>query len=121
MATKENAVKDLNVPTNVPVEITTITQAELIDFIALSNQIEKLTAEYDTQTLNLKNLLAAGAPVEEGVHVAILKLSERRSVSWKIEAIALADKLKGKGEGEKWANKVIARTVPSPIVSLDVH
>lgn len=119
---KENAVTDqTSVPTHVPVQIAPITQKELRAFIALSNQLEKLEAEYKTQELSLKNLLAAGAEVQKGIHVAILKISERRNVSWKTEAICLADELRGQGKGQKWADEVIAATVPSPIVSLDVH
>lgn len=120
--TKENAVTDqTSVPTHVPVQIAPITQKELRAFIALSNQLEKLEAEYKTQELSLKNLLAAGAEVQKGIHVAILKVGERTNVSWKSEAVHLADAVYGLGKGEEWAQEIKAQTPPTPTITLDVH
>lgn len=106
---------------NVQVPITQITQKELFEYIALSNELEKLEAEYKNQTESFKQLLSHGAKVEDGVFTATVKISERVNVSWKTEAEALADKVYGIGKGADWAAKVKARTEPTPMITLDVH
>jgi hypothetical protein len=102
-------------------EITQVRQEELIKFIKLENQIKALEAEKDTLSEDLKRLLMAGATVEDGVHRAEAKLSERRSPRWKEEAIALADKLKGAGKGEEWAAKIVENTEPTQSVTLKIR
>jgi len=101
--------------------ITLIRQSELADFVALRNNIEKLEAEFKQKSDYLKDLLGLNVPVEAGVFIAQLKFESRRNPKWKDEAIKLADKLKGAGQGEKWADNILANTEATPIVKLDVH
>jgi hypothetical protein len=118
---KESPAADRNITVPVPTPVTQITQAELMDYIALKNEVEQLQTELDTRKENLKSLLCAGAKVEVGVFVASVKTSERTSVSWKSEAESLAEKIYGLGEGEKWSEKVKARTPATTTITLDVH
>ena len=109
------------VTTQTTTEITVVKQEELIKFISLENQIKALEAEKDTLAEDLKRLLMAGVQVEPGVHRAEAKLSERRTPKWKEEAIALADKLKGAGKGQEWADKIVASTEPTTSVTLKIR
>lgn len=102
-------------------EITLVRQEELVKYISLDNQIDKLTKERNLLEEDLKRLLMAGVKVEDGVHVAEIKYGERRTPKWKECAIELADKLKGAGQGEKWAAKVIENTEPTPSIKLTVR
>jgi hypothetical protein len=102
-------------------EITQVKQAELIRYIKLDNDIEKMTKERDTLEEDLKRLLMAGVQVEDGVHTAEAKLTERRSPKWKDAAIELADKLKGAGKGEEWAAKILENTKPTSSVTLKIR
>jgi hypothetical protein len=68
----------------------------------------------------LKNLLTHGATVEDGVHIARTDISERRTPSWKDAFVELGDKLKGAGQGEKLAAKVIENTEPVTSIRLTV-
>lgn len=102
-------------------EITQVRQEELIKFISLENQIKALEAEKDTLAEDLKRLLMAGATVEAGVHRAEAKLTERRSPKWREAATELANKLKGAGQGEKWAAKILEDTEPTQSVTLKVR
>jgi hypothetical protein len=103
---------------NVPAPL--IRQRELLRFITLRNRIEKMQAKFTEMEDRLKDLLGKKVKVEEGAFMASLNFSERRNVSWKTEAIGLADELRGKGEGEKWAEAVIAETEPKPMIKLVV-
>jgi hypothetical protein len=100
--------------------IALVRQEELVRYIGLKNQITRLTADKDELETSLKDLLGSGAKVEDGTHIAELKFSERRTPSWKEEFIALGDKLKGVGQGETLAEKVLENTDPKTIVSLVV-
>jgi hypothetical protein len=117
MATKAALVP---VKTTTKQPITFISQQELRTFIKLRNRIEKEQGLLETMTETFKNLLGAGATVEEGVHIANINMTERRNPGWKSEAIELAEQVYGLGEGEKWAAKIIEKTAPVPSVRLIV-
>ena len=112
--------KPIREPATEPQAITTIKQAELLEYVGLRNTIKKLQADLDTREDNFKHLLGANAPVEDGPLTASLKYGERRSPSWKDAFLELGDQLKGKGQGEKLAAKVLERTVPTSTISLVV-
>jgi hypothetical protein len=112
---------ELATPDTVVSDLPVISQKELRKFVALDKKVSKLTKERDEIEASLKNLRTAGARVEKGTLTAELKYSERRTPSWKQEAIGLADTLYGKGEGEPWAKTVIEKTEPTPSVKLVVE
>ena len=95
-----------------------ITQIELELYLSLCNRLEKLEAEVEAEETSLKSRLASGATVDPGVHVAKLKESFRRNVSWKDVVIRLATRLKMDGAG--YCARVLAGTKPTRTVSLDV-
>ena len=97
-----------------------VKQAELVKFIGLKNQITKLTEEKDVLETELKNLLTSGASVEEGTHIAKAELASRTHVAWREGFENLADKLRGKGEGAKLAERVLENTEPTTYVKLTV-
>jgi hypothetical protein len=107
--------------TQTTAEITVVKQEELIRFIELENRIKAMEAEKDTLAEDLKRLLMAGVQVEPGVHRAEAKLTERRSPKWREAATELADRLKGAGQGEKWAAKILENTEPTQSVTLKVR
>jgi hypothetical protein len=116
------ATKAVSVPVKQATKqpITFISQQELRTFIKLRNLIEKKQKLLESMTDTFKNLLGAGATVEEGVHIANINMTERRNPSWKNEAVELAEQVYGLGEGEKWAAKIIEKTEPVPSVRLVV-
>jgi hypothetical protein len=120
-ATSVSGQKPETSSTQSPAGKVQIKQEELVHFIGLKNQIEKLTEQKVLMETEFKNLLTSGATVEEGTHIAKAELSERRTPSWKEEFIALGDKLKGAGQGEKLAEKVIDNTEPVPVIRLTVR
>jgi hypothetical protein len=103
------------------VVVTSITQKELRNFIQLKNDVKKMAKELEDQTENLKNLLGAGVPVEEGRHIAELKPTSRRSPKWQEEAVALAEKVFGLGQGEVWKKEVLELTPAVEGFSLKVE
>jgi hypothetical protein len=94
-----------------------ISQLELELFISLRNRLQQLEAQVDAQEAALKSRLEAGATVDPGVHVASLKESFRRNVSWKSCTEKLARRLKLVG----YCERVLAATRPSRSVSLEVR
>jgi hypothetical protein len=94
-----------------------ITQLELELFLSLRNRLQQLEAQVDAQETTLKSRLEAGATVDRGVHVASLKESFRRNVSWKSCTEKLARRLKLAG----YCERVLAATRPSRSVSLEVR
>ena len=96
-----------------------ITQLELELFLSLRNRLKNLEQQVTAEEKTLKMRLEAGASVDPGVHVAELKESFRRNVSWKDVVIRLAERLKLNGEA--YCAKVLAATKPSRTVSLVVE
>jgi hypothetical protein len=88
------------------VDVASITQKDLRNFIQLRNDVKKMTKELEDQTENFKKLLKAGFTVENGRHIAELKETSRRSPKWQEEAVALAEKVFGLGQGEIWKKEV---------------
>lgn len=94
-----------------------ITQLELELFLSLRNRLQQLEAQFAASEETLKSRLEAGATVDPGVHVAELKESFRRNVSWKSCTERLARRLKLSG----YCERVLAATRPSRHVSLEVQ
>ncbi len=105
-------------PQSVPA-VEPITQLELELFLSLRNRLQQLEAQFAASEAALKSRLEAGATVDPGVHVAELKESFRRNVSWKDVVIRLAERLKLNGEA--YCAKVLAATKRSRTVSLVVN
>ena len=89
-----------------------ISQFTLARFVKLSNQIAELKAEQADFEFALTAALGNGAQVEQGTHVANLKVTERRNVQWKSVVIRL------KGEG--YTRRVLSSTKPKTYVRLIV-
>jgi hypothetical protein len=104
-------------PAVVPFPQQPITQQELEEIILLRRKVETL----DALEADLKQRLAAGAVVEDGIHIAKLKPGSRRNVAWKEIAVRLADRLFGNGKGEPYCEKVLTSTRPTPTVTLIVE
>jgi hypothetical protein len=104
-------------PQSVPV--VEISQQDLVDLIEARNTFAKLKKHVEKLEESVQTRLEAGASVESGVHVAELKESFRRNVSWKDVVIRLAGRLKLNGEAD--CAKVLVATKPSRTVSLVVE
>ena len=90
----------------------TITQFDLARYIKRANQIESLKAEQAVLERDLKLALANGTSVEPGKHLASLKTTARKNVSWK----TVVERLRGAG----YARKVLAATKPTNYTRLIV-
>src|ERR1700676_1703956 len=96
-----------------------ISQDEPETFILLRNDLKKCAEQIDAIENDLKARLAAGADVEEGIHVAALKENSRRNVAWKSVVIRLAERLKM--DGELYCARVLASTKPNRTISLEIR
>ena len=90
----------------------TITQFDLARYATLANQIDALKAEQAVLEQDLRFALANGATVERGTHLASLKTTERRNVSWR----SVVERLKGEG----YARRVLSATKPKQYTKLIV-
>jgi hypothetical protein len=75
--------------------------------------LEKLALKLEADETSVLAALKAGTPVAAGLFTAEIKTSERRNTAWKGKAIEFVDEVRGIGEGDKWATRVIAATKPS--------
>jgi hypothetical protein len=97
----------------------TITQIELVLFLSLRGRLQQLEEQVTAAQEEFKARLEAGAVVQPGDHVAELKESFRRNVSWKDVVVRLAERLKMSGEA--YCTKVLSSTKPNRTVSLSVQ
>lgn len=97
-----------------------IPQAKLELIILLRNERDRLKEQLEEAEAEVRAALEADAPVEPGVHIASLKESFRRSVSWREVAERLGDRLYGDGRGEGYCEKVLQSTRPARTLSLAV-
>ena len=105
-------------PQSVPA-VESISQLEIELVLSLRGRLKRLETEVANAEASLKTRLEKGAIVEPGDHIAELKESFRRNVSWKEVSVRLARRLKL--DGEAYCNRVLAATKPTRTVSLDVH
>jgi len=89
-----------------------ITQFDLARYVTRANQIESLRAEQAVMEQDLRLALTHGATVEPGKHLASLKTTERRNVSWR----SVVERLKGEG----YARRVLSATKPKQYTKLIV-
>jgi hypothetical protein len=90
---------------------------------AVLNQRDKIaiaTANLEAAEAKIFAALQKGSPVESGILLASIKRIERRSVSWRPCFEREISKLKGDGEGEKLAARILAATTPSVTESLNI-
>ena len=110
------------VPQAVPTtETPQITQAQLDRIISLRNSIAALKAELELAEGITKSALEIGITVEPGTHVATLKESFRRNISWRDVAVRLAERLYGEGRGDAHAANVLQNTKPDRTVNLVIN
>jgi hypothetical protein len=98
-----------------------IPQAKLELIILLRNERERLKEQLEAVEAEVRAALEANAPIEPGVHVAELKESLRRNVSWREVAERLGDRLYGDGKGEPYCEKVLSSTKPTRSFSLNIR
>lgn len=108
----------LQFPKAIPV-VEAITQAELRELIEFQNLRIQLEARISAIEAGIKTRLESGAAVESGTHIASLKESFRRNVSWKLIVIRLASRLGL--DGEAYASNVLVHTKPTRTVTVEVH
>ena len=82
--------------------------------------IEELEKEVKADEALVLAALKESVPVSLGLFTAEIKVTERRSTSWKEKAIQAVDEIRGDGEGEKWAARVIVSTKSSTFEKLVV-
>ena len=97
-----------------------ITQTQLIRVVSLKNMVAALKANLDAAEAEVRAALESGATVEPGVHVASLKESFRRNISWRDVSVRLAERLYGEGRGQAYASNVLENTKADRTVSLVV-
>ncbi len=90
-----------------------ITQFELAGYIKRANRIESLKAEQAVMEQDLRLALANGCEVEPGKHIASLKITQRRNVSWR----SVVERLKGSG----YVRQVLSSTKPKTFIKLLVR
>lgn len=96
-----------------------ITQLELELLLYLRKRADELTEQLAVDEAMLRSRLECGATVEPGIHTAELKENSRRNVAWKSVCAKLARRFKL--DGERYCQRIIARTAPTKTVSLDVY
>ena len=96
-----------------------ISQGELAKLIDARNVAAQLQKQIEEMESCIQARLRAGASVESGVHVALLKENCRRNVAWKDVAIRLAERLNLNGDA--YCARVLAATKPTASVSLVVN
>lgn len=96
-----------------------ITQAELRELIEFQNLRVQLEERISSIESSMKARLESGAAVESGTHIASLKESFRRNVSWKLIVVRLASRLGL--DGDAYASNVIVHTKPTRTVAVEVR
>lgn len=97
------------VRTNV-VHLKQISQSDLASVLELRRQRDAIDSLIQESEDAIRASLESGAAVETGVFQAYLKVTERKSVSWKCVLIRQC--------GEAYANRVLASTKPDSHTSL---
>jgi hypothetical protein len=98
-----------------------ITQAQLSEYLKKDGQLKALKKELTDLEDSLFKALKAKATVQSGALSATISRGERRNVSWKEVVQREIDESRGKGEGEKFTERVLAATKPTPTESLSVY
>jgi hypothetical protein len=96
-----------------------ITQLELELLLSLRGRLHQLQEQVESAEQSIKSRLESGASLEPGDHIAELKESFRKNVSWKSVAIRLAERLRMNGEA--YCAKVLNSTKPTRSISLVVE
>ena len=98
-----------------------VTQLELAALLSLRGRLSQIEKQVEDAEQSIKTRLEKGCAVEEGDHVALLKPTSRRNVSWKEVVERLGDRLFGPGGGSRYAEKILRRTKPTPGISLVIE
>jgi hypothetical protein len=98
-----------------------ITQQQLSKIVKRRAKIAAAQAELDALEQSLKEQLRAGSTLAKGLLYAELKKWDRRSPAWREIVEREIDAIRGKGEGFKFAERVLASTTPSPCEKLVVE
>lgn len=97
-----------------------VTQLELAALLSLRNRARQLEAQIADAEKSVRDRLEAGGKVEAGEHVATLKESFRRNVSWRDVAERLAAKLYGPKRAQAYCENVLQNTKAARTVSLAI-
>jgi hypothetical protein len=90
-----------------PAQLTVITSEEISRYAEITSQLSQLEALQKTLRAELLDLHTAGAEQETGSPYLLAFVDQiRRTVDWKNHALALAEKLYGIEQSEKWRLKV---------------
>ena len=98
-----------------------ITQRSLAAIIRQRAKVAADQTKLDALEHDLKAQLEAGDVVAAGIFRAELKQWERRSPCWRQIVEREIDQIRGKGEGFKFAERVLAATTPTPCEKLIVE
>jgi hypothetical protein len=98
----------------------TVTQLELATLLSLRGRLHQIEQQVETAEQSIKSRLEAGCSIEEGDHVAGLKESFRRNVSWKDVSVRLANKLYY-GKGLSYVERILRKAKPTRTVSLVIE
>jgi len=108
MATQVLPPKSVLVP--FPAKQPAITQTELELLLALRAQAEKVALQVAEAEQSVRARLEAGSVVVAGFFKALLKVIERRNVSWKSVVVRV--------KGQQYADRVLAATKPDVYTTL---
>jgi len=97
-----------------------VAQDILQEILQKRSAISAAEAELETLESQVFDALQSGASIAPGLFTAEIKISERRTTAWRQRAEEFVDEIRGKGEGVKWSERVVAATKPSATEKLVV-
>lgn len=97
-----------------------ISQKTLEDILQRRAAIDAAQKELEAVEAEVFDALKKKAQVAPGLFIAEIKVTSRRSPSWKECCIREIDKIRGDGEGIKFTERVLAGTKESVMEKLSV-
>jgi len=98
-----------------------ISQKSLVAIVRQRAKVAAAQSKLDELEKDLKAQLESAVPVAPGLFRAELKKWDRRSPAWREVVEREIDKIRGAGEGFKFAERVLAGTTPTPCEKLIVE
>jgi hypothetical protein len=107
--------------TSFPSQPLTITSEQISRYAELASLVSQLEAQQKSLRSELLTLRAAGAEQEtDSPYLLAFVDQERRTVDWKTQALALAEKLYGMEKAGAWKSEVEASAPVQPITQVRV-
>ena len=107
--------------TSFPSQPLTITSEQISRYAELASLVSQLEAQQKSLRSELLTLRAAGAKQEtDSPYLLAFVDQERRTVDWKLQALALAEKLYGMEKAASWKSEVEASAPVQPITQVRV-